>query len=126
MTIHTCTIPPPPRRGTCFPARADNLAAFLAARSAGLGGASIEELVARQAWGELNDRFYRYLEFGTGGMRGRTIGVVSTAAERGTGDIPLACPRRGGLQCAERLHAGPGDHRFVPPCGPVPDIAAAL
>jgi len=32
----------------------------------------------------LNDRFYRYLEFGTGGMRGRTIGVVAAAAETGT------------------------------------------
>ncbi|MEX2043843.1 MAG: phospho-sugar mutase, partial [Opitutus sp.] len=32
----------------------------------------------------MNDRFYRHLEFGTGGMRGRTIGVVATAAETGT------------------------------------------
>ncbi|MFT3781677.1 MAG: phospho-sugar mutase [Nibricoccus sp.] len=44
---------------------------------------SIEELVAKEAWAELNDRFYRYLEFGTGGMRGRTIGVVTTSAETG-------------------------------------------
>ena len=34
--------------------------------------AAIEELVAKQQWPELNDRFYRTLEFGTGGMRGRT------------------------------------------------------
>ena len=45
---------------------------------------SIDELVAREAWQELNDRFYRFLEFGTGGMRGRTIGVVKAAAETGT------------------------------------------
>ena len=44
---------------------------------------SIAELVEKQAWSELNDRFYRYLEFGTGGMRGRTIGVVTTSAETG-------------------------------------------
>ena len=31
----------------------------------------------------MNDRFYRDLEFGTGGIRGRTIGAVSTAAETG-------------------------------------------
>ncbi len=32
---------------------------------------------------ELNDRFYRTLSFGTGGLRGRTIGKIVTAAERG-------------------------------------------
>ena len=37
----------------------------------------------RGEWSELNDRFYRYLEFGTGGMRGRTIGVKAAAAETG-------------------------------------------
>ena len=45
--------------------------------------ASIEELVEQAEWSELNDRFYRRLVFGTGGMRGRTIGRVVTAAERG-------------------------------------------
>jgi len=48
--------------------------------------ASIEELVEKEAWNELNNRFYKYLEFGTGGMRGRTIGEFITKAERG---IPL-------------------------------------
>lgn len=47
------------------------------------GRKSIEELVASEAWDELNDRFYKYLEFGTGGMRNRTIGNVVTKAERG-------------------------------------------
>lgn len=46
-------------------------------------GDSIRELVERAAWDELNDRFHRELEFGTGGMRGRTIGRIVTAAERG-------------------------------------------
>lgn len=45
---------------------------------------SIEELVEAQAWSELNDRFYKTIAFGTGGMRGRTIGRVSAPAERGT------------------------------------------
>ncbi|MCC5805738.1 MAG: phospho-sugar mutase [Opitutales bacterium] len=44
---------------------------------------SIGELVFGGRWGELNDRFYKALEFGTGGMRSRTIGNVVTDAERG-------------------------------------------
>ena len=46
-------------------------------------GASIAELVENQEWDELNDRFYQNLAFGTGGIRGRTIGRVSAAAETG-------------------------------------------
>jgi phosphoglucomutase len=46
--------------------------------------ASIAELVAGAHWDELNDRFYTFLAFGTGGMRNRTIGTRVTAAERGT------------------------------------------
>jgi len=45
---------------------------------------SIEELVEQEAWDELNDRFYQFLAFGTGGMRNRTIGNVVTTAERGS------------------------------------------
>jgi phosphoglucomutase len=44
----------------------------------------VGELVDANAWEELNDRFYKTLAFGTGGLRGRTIGKVLTAAERGT------------------------------------------
>jgi len=44
---------------------------------------SIDELVEAEAWDELNDRFYQNLTFGTGGMRGRTIGNVCTEAEKG-------------------------------------------
>ncbi|MGJ8654113.1 MAG: phospho-sugar mutase [Opitutaceae bacterium] len=47
-------------------------------------GESIAELVDKGEWDELNDRFYQNLAFGTGGIRGRTIGRVSTAAETGT------------------------------------------
>src|SRR5437870_2368269 len=55
-----------------------------------LGGApldlylrAVNELVATAQWSELNDRFYQTLVFGTGGLRGRTIGKIVTAAERG-------------------------------------------
>jgi phosphoglucomutase len=44
---------------------------------------TISELVDAADWSELNDRFYRTLAFGTGGLRGRTIGKIVTAAERG-------------------------------------------
>jgi phosphoglucomutase len=69
--------------GRLLPDAVGNLAAWLDAGLPPWAAASIDELVAREAWGELNDRFYRYLEFGTGGMRGRTIGVVAAAAETG-------------------------------------------
>ena len=72
------------KAGQLMPSAAENIAAFLAAALPAWAHASIEQLVAQQAWAELNDRFYRYLEFGTGGMRGRTIGVVPAAAETGT------------------------------------------
>ena len=45
--------------------------------------ASIQELVDTCEWEELNDRFFRTLAFGTGGLRGRTIGKVVTKAEMG-------------------------------------------
>jgi len=44
---------------------------------------SIRELVGAGEWGELSDRFFRRLAFGTGGLRGRTIGKVVTKAEMG-------------------------------------------
>ena len=69
--------------GQLLPGTAENIAAFLAARLPAWAEASIAELVAKQAWGELNDRFYRFLEFGTGGMRGRTAGVLPATAETG-------------------------------------------
>jgi phosphoglucomutase len=70
--------------GQLMPSTAENIAAFLAAGLPAWAKESIDELIAKSAWSELNDRFYRYLEFGTGGMRGRTIGVVTAAAETGT------------------------------------------
>lgn len=69
--------------GQLLPSTIKNLETWLASGLPGWANASLEELVAKQAWGELNDRFYRDLEFGTGGMRGRTIGAVTTAAEQG-------------------------------------------
>ncbi|MFL2927948.1 MAG: hypothetical protein ACJZ72_05095 [Opitutales bacterium] len=44
---------------------------------------SLEELINDEHWEELNNRFYKNLAFGTGGMRGRTIGNHLTKSERG-------------------------------------------
>ena len=60
-----------------------NILALLAASSEPLYKASIEELAATEQWDELNDRFFQALKFGTGGLRGRTVGKVVTKAERG-------------------------------------------
>jgi len=45
---------------------------------------AINELVEAGEWAELNDRFYRNVKFGTGGIRCRTIGQVTPASEMGT------------------------------------------
>ena len=44
--------------------------------------ASVSELVQNQQWEELNNRFYKSLTFGTAGIRGRTVGNVSTKVEK--------------------------------------------
>jgi len=62
---------------------ARNMRALLTGAPVDLYSRVVDELVAREAWDELNDRFYKTLEFGTGGLRGRTIGKIVTKAERG-------------------------------------------
>lgn len=66
-----------------LPEARDNILALLAAGENPLYRAAIEELAAGSHWEELNDRFFQTLKFGTGGLRGRTIGKVVTHAERG-------------------------------------------
>jgi phosphoglucomutase len=62
---------------------AKNIGALLAGAPSDLYFRVIDELLTASEWDELNDRFYKTLEFGTGGLRGRTIGKIVTAAERG-------------------------------------------
>ena len=61
--------------------------------------ASLAELIEDGHWSELNDRFYKALEFGTGGMRSRTIGRVVAAAEKGTPG-PLGTPEHAAVGTA--------------------------
>ena len=69
--------------GQLLESSARNIGQMLARSSSPVAAESIGELVAQGAWEELNDRFYRTLAFGTGGLRGRTIGKIVTAAEQG-------------------------------------------
>lgn len=62
---------------------AKNIHALLDGAPSDLYSQSVKELVDGAEWAELNDRFYRTLAFGTGGLRGRTIGKIVTSAERG-------------------------------------------
>lgn len=45
---------------------------------------SLLELFETEAYEELNDRFFQPIDFGTAGMRGRTIGKISSKLEIGT------------------------------------------
>jgi len=62
-----------------------NIEALLAGSSDPLVPAAIAELAEHGEWAELNDRFFKTLAFGTGGLRGRTIGRVVTTVEQGNG-----------------------------------------
>lgn len=55
----------------------------LLAQASPVAAASIDQLVGAGQWGELVDRNWRTLAFGTGGLRGRTIGRFVTAVEQG-------------------------------------------
>jgi phosphoglucomutase len=61
----------------------ENIRELLGASASPVVTAAVSELARAGEWAELNDRFYKTLAFGTGGLRGRTIGKIVTRAERG-------------------------------------------
>ena len=63
---------------------AENISSLLAAGKNPVYGSAVSQLVKEKAWAELNDRFFKTLAFGTGGLRGRSIGNQVTDAERGS------------------------------------------
>ncbi len=69
--------------GKLLESSAANIRATLAVSTSPIAAQSVSELAQVGEWAELNDRFYRTLAFGTGGIRGRTIGRIVTQAERG-------------------------------------------
>ena len=77
--------------GQLLESSAKNLLALLAKSSSPIAEASIRELVEAGNWKELDNRFFRTLAFGTGGLRGKTISTVVTRAEQGSPQ-PLGRP----------------------------------
>lgn len=69
--------------GQLVASSAGNIRALLEGAGPDVYFRSVKELVHAAEWQELNDRFYQTLAFGTGGLRGRTIGKIVTTAERG-------------------------------------------
>ena len=70
-------------QGQLIASSAKNIRTLLEGAGSDLSFRSVKELVDAAQWQELNDRFYQRLAFGTGGLRGRTIGKIVTTAERG-------------------------------------------
>ena len=73
--------------GSLLASTLENIRLLVAGTKDPVAPAAIGELVADGDWAELNNRFYKTLAFGTGGLRGRTIGAVVTAAEQGQGGV---------------------------------------
>ncbi len=71
--------------GALLPAARTNITALLAGSSDPLARGAVSELAESGQWQELNDRFFKTLAFGTGGLRGRTIGRIVTTVEQGGG-----------------------------------------
>jgi len=69
--------------GQLMESTAKNIGTLLSGARTDLFFRSVNELFSWAQWSELNDRFYQTIAFGTGGLRGRTIGRIVTAAERG-------------------------------------------
>jgi phosphoglucomutase len=69
--------------GQLLESTAKNIRTLLAGATTDLYFNSVNHLADSCEWSELNDRFYQTLAFGTGGLRGRTIGKIVTIAERG-------------------------------------------
>src|ERR1700678_380761 len=80
------------KSGSLLESSAKNIHQLLANSHNPVYARSVHQLAHDGAWAELNDRFYRTLAFGTGGLRGRTIGKIVTDAERGQPD-PLGRPQ---------------------------------
>jgi phosphoglucomutase len=72
-------------RGCLLESAKNHITALLAGTTSEIAPQAVQELIDAGAWEELNDRFFKTLAFGTGGLRGRTIGRVVTRVEQGVG-----------------------------------------
>ena len=75
------------KEGELLESSLTNIRLLLAGTKSPIAREAVEELAAAGEWQELNDRFYKTLAFGTGGLRGRTIGSIVTRAEQGSGGV---------------------------------------
>ncbi len=62
----------------------DNIKELLDGSANALYESSLSDLADKGEWKELNNRFFKKLAFGTGGLRGRSIGEIVTPTERGS------------------------------------------
>jgi len=69
--------------GKLLPESAKNILSLLSKSTSPIDAASVAELADAGNWPELDNRFFRTLAFGTGGLRGKTIGAIVTKAEQG-------------------------------------------
>ncbi|MFZ4682306.1 MAG: phospho-sugar mutase, partial [Terrimicrobiaceae bacterium] len=83
MSDLTATIEAAAQSGKILPSSAANILSLLEKSSSPVDAASISELVAAENWTELDNRFFRTIAFGTGGLRGKTIGLTVTSVEKG-------------------------------------------
>jgi phosphoglucomutase len=79
------------RDGKLLPSSAENILSLLSGSASPVYEAAVAELVSAENWKELDNRFFRTLAFGTGGLRGKTIGAIVTKAEQGSPQ-PLGRP----------------------------------
>jgi phosphoglucomutase len=83
MSDLTSTIQAAAASGKLLESSAKNILSMLESSTSPIDEASIRELAESDNWKELDNRFFRQLAFGTGGLRGRSIGLTVTRAEQG-------------------------------------------
>ena len=76
------------KSGELLPSSAANIDTLLRAASDNFYERVVTELAKAGHWTEINDRFYKTLAFGTGGLRGRTIGKIVAPSEWGESGKP--------------------------------------
>ncbi len=115
------------KSGSISPAALDGAVRWL--ESGALPGeavAALADLAVRGCWAELEDRFYKGIAFGTGGMRGRTVGRVPAAGELDAQGLPVrAAVGSACLNDVNVLRAAVGLHRHVSAGHPAPKIVIA-
>lgn len=85
MSDLLATIEQAAAEGRLLGSSAENIRLLLTGSTNPVYEKAVAELVSAKNWTELDNRFFRTLAFGTGGLRGKSIGAVVTAVEQGAG-----------------------------------------